>query len=172
MKKLIRGMIASAAVVALVWLLMATVQTHTVSEEVTRLRRESRSDIIYLRTRVRELESELASVLMGAVEPPAESVGGTAENLPETEDVQTEAVTVPTHQAPETQTRPETEAPAAAYILTEHNGMIGVFDASGELVRTVNVFVMTLPRAEQQALEVGIPAYSYEEMCRLAELYE
>ena len=162
--------------------ILSTLYTQTVSEEVTRLRRESRSDIVYLRTRIRELESELTASLLNSLDPPSEAVGGDGETEPDTDAATdtagsvTEAVTIPTHQTPETQSptvgAPETDASAALYLLTEHNGVIGVYDESGELLRTVNVFVMTLPEAEREALEVGIPAYSYEEMCDLVERYE
>ena len=188
MKKLMKILMISAAVVALGGLILSTAYTHTVEDEVTRLRRESRSDIVYLRTRVRELESELTASLMERLDPPAEAVDGDVsdETLHETladtatettADVpDTEAVTVPTHKAPETEepsaALPETELPAAMYLLTEHNNVIGVFDAAGELVRTANVFVMTLPETEREALAVGIPAYSYEEMCEILEQYE
>ena len=177
MRKFLKGLMISAAALALGWLVLGTVYTHTVSDEVTRLRRESRSDIVYLRTRVRELESELTASLSGMEAPPAEAVDGDApgEFTPgeTTLGTDTEAVTVPTHKAPETQA-PDTEtvSPAALYLLAEHNGVIGVFDATGELMRTVNVFVMTLPEAEQEALAVGIPVYSYEELCGLVEQYE
>ncbi len=182
MKKIMKGLVITVAIVALGWSILSTLYTQTVSEELTRLRRESRSDIIYLRTRIRELESELTASLLNFGNPPSEAVGGDCESDPstdvttETEGWVTEAVTVPAHKAPETQSpildAPETEASVALYLLTEHNGVIGVFDASGELLRTVNVFIMTLPEAEREALKVGIPVYSHEEMCRLVEQYE
>jgi len=179
MKKWKLSLLVAAAVTVVGWLCLSTAYTHTVSREVTRIRREGRSDVVYLRTRLRELESELTSLLMEQREPDSETVDG----IPETEteasantEPETEAVTVPTHQSPETrpseETTPETHAPAAMFLLTEHNGVIGIFDASGELVRTLNVFVMTLPEAERQVLRVGIPAYSHEEMLRLASQYE
>lgn len=179
MRKLTKGLFIAAITCIAGWLCVSTAYTYTVSEEVTRLRREGRSDLIYLRTRIRELESELTSVLLNGPHDPTESVDGTPET--ETEGTMdtaptTEAVTVPTHQSPETQppveSLPETQSPVALYLLTEHDGLIGIFDASGELVRTLNVFVFTLPEAEREALRVGIPAYSHEEMLRLAAQYE
>lgn len=179
MKKWKLSLLVAAAVTVVGWLCLSTAYTQTVSREVTRIRREGRSDIVYLRTRIRELESELTSLLLGEREPNSEAVDGVPETEAETfsdTNAETEVVTVPTHQAPETQpsidTAPETNAPVASYLLTEHNGVIGVFDASGELVRTLNVFVMTLPEAERAALQVGIPAYSYEEMLHLVQQYE
>ncbi len=176
MKRMIKGLMIAAAVLVLVGLGVSAGYTHTVSEEVTRLRRESRSDIVYLRTRVRELESELTASLLGML-PPAEAVDGEASDFTEGG---TEAVTVPAHKSPETQSpaeettteAAETVAPTAMYIVAEHEGVIGVFDAAGELVKTVNVFTLTLPESERDALKAGIPVYSHEEMCALVEQYE
>lgn len=179
MKKILIGLVIFAAASVIGGVILTAVYTGSVSDEVTRLRRENRSDLIYLRTRVRELESQLATEILKGQTPPAVAVGGEASE--ETHAPETEAVTVPTHKAPETQPSggeadgagvSGEETAAAQYILTEHDSVIGVFDASGELVRTVNVFVMTLPEAEREALAVGIPAYSYEEMCKLVEQYE
>lgn len=182
MKRIWKGLTIFAAALALGWLIFGTAYTRSISDEITRLRRESRSDIVYLRNCVRELEAKLA---VGLGEYPSKAVGGEAEETAPAPE--TEAVTVPVHKAPETG-EPETEqatdapagaeadadtaAPAALYLLAEHNGVIGVFDAAGQVLRTINVFVMTLPEAEQEALRVGIPAYSFEEMCGLVEQYE
>lgn len=198
MRKVLRVLTVIAATTALCGVILSAAYTQMVEKEVTRLRRESRSDIVYLRTRVRELESELTAGLLAHQDnclPPADlPVGGVAdEETAETETVSEdeensesespsetepdgESVTVPTHNSPETQepsdTHPETDAPVALYVLTVYNGVIGVFDASGELVQTVNVFVMTLPESEQEALAVGIPAYSEEEMRQIVERFE
>lgn len=195
MKKLLKALIATAAVAALVGVLLSAAYTQTVSDELTRLRRESRSDVVYLRNRVRELENELNSSFLDRwaefLDTETDEVTEALTELPEDDtsaDVETEmdadeeSVTIPTHNSPETQEPSEevsdtvgeetTEAPVAAYLLTVHEGVIGVLDASGELVRTVNVFVMTLPEAEQEALAVGIPAYSEEEMLSMLEQYE
>lgn len=178
---LAKGILISIASVMLVWLISSTLYTYTVSEEVTRLRRESRSDIVYLRNRVRDLEVALNPDAPAGITSPDASTDATVSqetSAPsrDTATNETEAVTVPTHQSPETQ-MPTVEGPeslpaAAAYLFTEHNGVIGVFDAKGELIRTINVFVMTLPDAEREALEVGIPVFSYQEMCELAEQFE
>ena len=204
MRKVLRVLTVIAATTALCGVILSAAYTQMVEKEVTRLRRESRSDIVYLRTRVRELESELTAGLLAHREdcqPPDDlPVGGgveeeTAEDGTETEtetmsetaengeseapsetESDGETVTVPTHNSPETQepteTLPENDAPVALYVLTVYNGVIGVFDASGELVQTVNVFVMTLPESEQEALTVGIPAYSEEEMRQIVERFE
>ena len=181
MKKLTLSLLITASVIVLGWLCLSTAYTHSVSEEVTRIRREGRSDVVYLRNRIRELESELTSLLSAGSEPDTEAAENDAETETEMDteteaSPETEAITVPVHQSPETQAPAETETipeiSAAVYTLTEHNGVIGVFDAAGELVRVLNVFVMTLPETDREALQVGIPAYSYEEMLRLAAQYE
>ena len=188
MRKLLKGIVVATAVSALVGVLLSVGYTQTVSEEVTKLRRESRSDVVYLRTRIRELESELTASLLDRLDPPDVPVDGVIDEETESTEFETETieetdgesgneeVTVPTHNAPETQETgeeiTETDAPAAMYLLTVYQGVIGVFDASGELVRTINCFVMTLPEAEQEALAVGIPAYSDEELNALAAHYE
>jgi hypothetical protein len=207
MTRVLKILTVAAALVALCGVILSAAYTQTVDEEVTRLRRENRSDIVYLRTRVRELESMLTAELAGRLEPPDLPVDGVPEDTIETaatdeaetngeEDVgedtsdtrpeentdggtdedtvgepdtqlpESEEVTVPTHNSP------ETAAPTALYTLTAYNGMIGVFDQGGELVRVINVFVMTLPQAEQEALAMGIPAYSEEEMRQIAERFE
>lgn len=177
MKNLTKSLLIAAFVSIVGWLIISTAYTHTVSEEVTRIRREGRSDLIYLRTRIRELESELTSLLLEPSDPETEATNGkpATETGSQTEAV-TEAVTVPTHKTPETQgstsPSPETESPSALYLLTEHNGLIGIFDSSGNLIRTLNVFIMTLPASEQEALRVGIPAFSEDELERLAAQYE
>jgi hypothetical protein len=204
MTRVLKILTVAAALVALCGVILSAAYTQTVDEEVTRLRRENRSDIVYLRTRVRELESMLTAELAGRLEPPDLPVDGVPEDTdpeevttdeesaeendtsdtrpeentdgetdentsadePDTQLPESEEVTVPTHNSP------ETAAPTALYTLTAYNGMIGVFDRGGELVRVINVFVMTLPEAEQEALALGIPAYSEEEMRQIAERFE
>jgi hypothetical protein len=203
MTRVLKILTVAAAMVALCGVILSAAYTQTVDEEVTRLRRENRSDIVYLRTRVRELESMLTAELAGRLDPPDLPVDGvpedtietaatdeaetdsdtessaedstaegdvpedgTAADEPDTLLPESEEVTVPTHNSP------ETAAPTALYTLAAYNGMIGVFDQGGELVRVINVFVMTLPQAEQEALAMGIPAYSEEEMRQIAERFE
>lgn len=189
MKKMLKVLTVILASAAFAGVLLSVAYTQTISDELTLLRRENRSDIVYLRNRVRELESDLKNTILDCWTPSEEESMETEadaeETLPEedvvvdteaeieSEEVE-ESVTIPTHNSPETQVgeHEDTEAPVASYLLTVHNGVIGVLDASGELVREVNVFVMTLPEAEQEALAVGIPAYSEEEMLALLERYE
>ena len=136
MRKVLRVLTVIAATTALCGVILSAAYTQMVEKEVTRLRRESRSDIVYLRTRVRELESELTAGLLAHREdcqPPDDlPVGGgveeeTAEDGTETEtetmsetaengeseapsetESDGETVTVPTHNSPETQEPTET----------------------------------------------------------------
>ncbi len=87
---------------------------------------------------------------------------------------ETDSMEFPTHNRPETEA-PSTEEIAPApilYTVAAHEGRIGVFDATGRLIRTVNVFLFSLPEADREALTVGIPAYSREEMVDIVSRYE
>ena len=197
MSKCTKGLLIAALCLLTTWLGLAYLYTYSVSEELAMLRREDRSDTVYLRCRIRELESQLTAGLQEIL--PAEPVGGVGEETTapaETEEEResgkaqesetvtdttvetaapdTEAVTLPVHQSPETQapSEPETAIPPSLYLIAEHKGIIGLFDASGELLRSVNVFVMTLPEAEREALAVGIPARSWSEAVEMLDRYE
>lgn len=85
---------------------------------------------------------------------------------PETES-ESESIKQP-EASPETDA-PETAVPTALYTVREIGGRIGIFDAGGALVRTVNVPVATLPRADRQQLAVGITIHSEEELQTLIE---
>ena len=191
MSKCTKGLLIAALCLLTTWLGLAYLYTYSVSEELAMLRREDRSDTVYLRCRIRELESKLSAGLQEIL--PAEPVGGVGEETTapaETEEEResetvtdtavetaapdTEAVTLPVHQSPETQapSEPETAIPPSLYLIAEHKGIIGLFDASGALLRSVNVFVMTLPEAEREALTVGIPARSWSEAVEMLDRYE
>lgn len=66
-------------------------------------------------------------------------------------------------------TAPDTAVPTALYTVREVGGRIGIFDAGGALVRTVNVPVATLPRTDREQLAVGITIHSEEELQTLIE---
>ena len=179
MKKLTVGLLVFAAILSVGALILSYTYTHSVSEELTLLRRESRNDLVYLRSRVKDLESELQLLRDETKEPTfdAEEPVTETEPLPETdiptEPPVTEAVTIPSQHAPETQPpAPESDTTPVRYLITEHNGIIGVFDEDGTLVHTVNVFVMTLPAADREALAAGIPAHSAEELEEIIKRYE
>ena len=85
---------------------------------------------------------------------------------PETES-ESESIKQP-QSSPET-AAPDSVAPTALYTVREIGGRIGIFDMGGALVRTLNVPVSTLPRADRQQLAVGITIHSEEELQTLIE---
>ena len=179
MSKAAKGILIAAFCALALWATLSTLYTHSVSEELTTLRREERSDIVYLRNRVRDLESILATrPVDGEASETTEAVTPTPDTEVTTEptsEPETEAVTIPTHNSPETipAVDAEPEAPPAfPYLVAAHEGIIGLFDASGALLRTVNVYIMTLPEADRAALSVGIPTGDWAEALHLLEMYE
>ena len=54
--------------------------------------------------------------------------------------------------------------PPVDYEIRVYRGIIGVFDTAGNLTETCNVYVMTLPWQDREALTVGIRVSSYEEV--------
>ena len=193
MKQVTKILLFGLLAMSLLWSALSTLYAQELSEELTSLRRENRSDNVYLRNRVKDLESEIKDYLRLSLQ----AVGGNGlndgnihdeETSPETKpittdassaetegtsDPSTEEVTVPVQNSPETQPPedvPAVEAsPAALYVVTEHNGIIGVFDSTGELVRTVNVLTFALSQADREALQLGIPAYSEQELIEILE---
>ena len=193
MKQVTKILLFGLLAMSLLWSALSTLYAQELSEELTSLRRENRSDNVYLRNRVKDLESEIKEYLRLSLQ----AVGGNAQNdwkpdgeetTSETEtdtgdtdsvetdrvpEAATEEVTVPVQNSPETmppEDVPTVDAsPAALYVVTEYNGIIGVFDPVGELVRTVNVLTFTLPQADRSALQLGIPAYSEQELIEILE---
>ena len=197
MSKITKGLLIAAFSVLTVSLIFSTLYTYSVSEELSLLRREGRSDLVYLRSRIRDLESELSaqqadtdvSVTIpaggdapadGPANGPANGADGTdtdSEASTSTPAEETEEVTIPTHSSPETSPPADTEAsaaplPASPYLVAAHDGVIGIFDATGALLKTANVYIMTLPESDRAALEVGIPVGSWAEALRLLDMYE
>ena len=70
----------------------------------------------------------------------------------------------------ETEIEPEPEKPIL-YTLTIYNGRIGVFDATGRILCTLNVFVPSLPASDYAALLAGVPIYSQEQMWEIWDKY-
>ena len=135
------------------------------SDTMTELRRKSTAEVIRLRYRLEVLEDELLAKL-DEWKDAAIPVGnnGHGSDLPVTEA--TEELTVPEANSPETM------PPARRYTVSVYENIIGVYDSDGRAVRTVNVFVATLPKADREALTAGIAVYSEEELQALIERYE
>ena len=197
MSKITKGLLIAAFSVLTVSLIFSTLYTYSVSEELSLLRREGRSDLVYLRSRIRDLESELSAqqadtdvsvtIPAGGDDPAdgpangptngADGAGVDNEATTSTPAEETEEVTIPTHSSPETSPPADTEAsaaplPASPYMVAAHAGVIGIFDATGALLKTDNVYIMTLPESDRSTLEVGIPAGSWAEALRLLDMYE
>ncbi len=138
-----------------------------------------------------ETESVIESEFESEFESESENTTETASDYEQADSVSTEAVTLPTHESPETESEgdaktdgwpvdgiPPADDSSAGdsthdmYIVSTHNDCIGVFDAEGHLLQSANVFVYALPLRDRRALEVGIPAYSWEEALRIVERYE
>ena len=191
MSKTVKILLITAFCVLVLWAGLATLYTYSVSEELTLLRREGRSDIVYLRCRIRDLESELSARSDESDNPPtvsdddstnvmnsetsSDSVGITTGKPSESEEA-TEGVTIPTLNSPETVPPVDVEnttetVPVAPYLVTSHKGIIGLFDAAGALLKTANVYIMTLPASDRAALEVGIPAGSWAEALQILGMY-
>ena len=197
MSKTTKGLLIAAFSVLTVSLIFSTLYTYSVSEELSLLRREGRSDLVYLRSRIRDLESELSAqqadtdvsvtIPAGGDDPAdgptngptngADGAGVDNEATTSTPAEETEEMTIPTHSSPETSPPADTEAsaaplPASPYLVAAHDGVIGIFDATGALLKTANVYIMTLPESDRAALEVGIPVGSWAEALRLLDMYE
>ena len=69
------------------------------------------------------------------------------------------------------QTAPVAKPSAVMYTVREVNGCIGIYDADGTLLRTLQVPVSTLPRADREQLAVGIALTSKQELDALIEDY-
>ena len=59
----------------------------------------------------------------------------------------------------------------SGWILKEYNGQIGVFLPDGTMLRLIDTYVKTLPKADQIMLEEGIYAMTEQELRSLIEDY-
>ena len=192
MRKTTKILLAAVAILFIGWSLFATLYTHELEGRLTELKRESRSDVTYLRCRVRELESELTGGILhylASLERPGNDQNVNMDVTPEAGEEQdvdaapdhtvtekpnesvteaepdTEAVTLPTMNAPET-------VPATVYRIVEHDGIIALLDENDRILRVANVFVMTLPPADRDALHAGIVVSSFKEAVSLLAQFE
>ncbi len=207
MKKLKYALLLVGIAAAVVGSVLTSVYTLTLSEQLDDLRQSCRADTAYLRRQIQLLEDDFQLTLaekLAGLTPPDCSVNGTPDEVfgndqtdltepesdsaqdTEIEESESETVTLPTHDSPETEpsipddetignvtnTPNVSEQPEELYLISTHNGRIGIFAADGQLMKTVNVFVLTLPQADRNALEVGIAAYSWEDALQVAERYE
>lgn len=89
---------------------------------------------------------------------------------PETETVPENTQASTTAPAPE---QPDTDAAvnATTYTVGILDGRIGIWDADGTLIETLNVAVATLPRADREQLSAGIVVCGEDELGALIEDY-
>ena len=102
MKRILKALLIIAAVTALALAGLSALYTTELAQELTTLRRENRSDLVYLRGRIRELESDLKQTLRQPL--------GECEDLP---SVSTEV----TETQPSTPSGALTEAPSEDTLL-------------------------------------------------------
>ena len=55
------------------------------------------------------------------------------------------------------------------YFMREHNGKIGIFSEKNKLIETLDVFVVTLPRADRDSLADGITVRGTDNLNALKE---
>ena len=61
----------------------------------------------------------------------------------------------------------EIDEESGSFWVREHEGVIGVFSADGELEYTVEVYIKTLPEKDRQLLKNGIYAADKEELLEI-----
>ena len=59
----------------------------------------------------------------------------------------------------------------ASHTVQEYNGIIGIFDGNGMLIREVDIEVSTLPESDREDLSVGIRVYSSDELEKLIDQF-
>jgi len=63
-------------------------------------------------------------------------------------------------------------SPCAIYIMRENGGKISIYDAKTEnIIKTLDVYVFTLPESDREYLKQGIEIYSESELISLIEDY-
>lgn len=168
MKKLTKVCLVTALVLALGGTALTAGLTTTLQEAFSDHRRSNLRDSLRLRARVTELEDALSSGLSQWMERDSRAedvaVGAPAATEPPSEE--TDEVTHAGAHAPEEPTETETASPTG-YRIARYGSIIGVFDEDGELLRTVNVRVDTLPAVDQKALEEGILAADRQAMMEI-----
>ena len=154
----------------------ASVVCAVIAGNVAESFRDYRSSVI---TTLSSLHGQLNSSKQAFTDALARLDGLQKEDEPMESDTQS---TAPESTAPETESEsqsikqpeaaPESTAPAVMFTAREVNGRIGIFDASGALVRTLTVPVVTLPRADREQLSAGIALASQAELDALIADYE
>lgn len=169
MKKLTKVCLVTALVLALGGTALTAGLTATLQEAFSDHRRSELRDSLRLRARVTQLEEAISAGLSQWLERDSHAedvaVGAPAATEPPHAE-ETDEVTHAGALAPEEPTETETASPTG-YRIARYGNIIGVFDEKGELLRTVNVRVDTLPAVDQEALEEGILAADRQAMMEI-----
>ena len=183
MKKNIGIIMLVLTVSALLCAIGSTAFAASMKEQLTHTKERALLDRISLRADLRTLEDRMNEMLAGwfpSETSPKPSVGTAADVATDSEsiteiDAASDTETDGTEES-ETIAGAESEnsadslpTPTAAYVITVHEGVIGVFDTDGALVRVVNVYVETLPQADRAALAEGIEAADEQEMREIVD---
>ncbi len=172
MKNITIALVIAILATAFIGTIITSAYTYSLSVELAEVKRSAYNEAVSLSTRFRNLKKELNAEIndrLEAVETAADTLPSES-SAPETAP-ETEMETLPILMEPET-TPAATTPSFSLYVIAEHEGIIGIFDAAGELMQTVNVLVMTLPEADREALAMGMAVYSWEEAVELAECFE
>lgn len=186
MKKLTKILLVCTLVLALGGSALSSALAITVGQALKDFKQKNVCDVITLRARVSELEGTLGKGLSALADKaaqvfaPAEDDGACGNDCPVEEDPAGEEdpdraageVTLNEAHAAEPAADPSADPEAAPYVVAEYRGIIGVFDGEGNLLRTVNVSVSTLPDADRAALADGIQAMSWQDMMNIVGQYQ
>lgn len=181
MRKLTKVLLAGALLLSLGGSAAATAAAVTINNALEELRCRSISSDLTIRSRVDQLESVLTEKLPGLMDKALDVFSPVDNALADGHDAAPAAegalpadadidpadgigeVTSPALHA--------VDAPAEVYVIRAYNGIIGVFDADGLLIKTVNTAMSTLPVSDREALEEGITVGSFEEMNGIMDMY-
>ena len=70
-----------------------------------------------------------------------------------------------------TEAESSTETQKTEYLIKSHEGKIGIFNESGTLVRMIDVYIKTLPKADQRLLEKGFSVTDEAELRAILQDY-
>ena len=186
MRKLTKVLLAGAVLLSLGGSTVATAAAVTINNTLEELRCRSISDNLSIRSRVSQLEAVLTDKLPELMDKASEVLSAAQGDHDEAQDAipanadasdKEQPADVPADAPADGMgevTSPAlhaVDAPAETYVIRTYNGIVGVFDGDGLLIRTVNTAVDTLPAADREALENGITAESFERMCEIADMY-
>lgn len=175
MRRLTKGIVCVALLAALGGTALTAQTAYSLRDTLSAHKRDSLHDTLRLRSRVTQLEQvvgEWSSQLLEKDSQPGDvAVDAPVGTAPaETESSSVGEVTHPGAQAAEL---PEETGPveAAAYRIAAYGDIIGVFDADGQLLHTINVRLDTLPEVDRTALAEGIQAADRQEMMDIVRAY-